>query len=270
MLSFIFTKPALQRVLCFLKYWSHSDARFYFYLWRRSCTYRVTLLLKFIDLPLLEQWSYNMEQITYEVGEWKTSNIQVFWGEIAPCDHVVQVYDNERIFLATLEGFAGTGFLANESVVIIATSNHLHALNERLCHQGFDLESLIAQDKYMPIDAEKLLATFLVDNWIDATIFKNTVTSLVRRAKNGNGKIRAFGEMVAVLWEKGLCGATVQLEHLWNEFHEQSPFTLFCAYPKAGFTQSLHDSMHSICRQHAKVIDGEARPSTAIYYKNAS
>jgi len=162
-------------------------------------------------------------------AEWETSNIQVFWGEIAPCDHLVQVYENEKIFLDTLEGFAGTGFLANDSVVIIATSKHLDALNARLRSQGFDLNSLTAADQYIPIDAEDLLSLLLVDGWIDEKIFNSFITDIVNRAKQRNGKVRAFGEMVAVLWERGHCGATVQLENLWNQLHGKDQFTLFCA-----------------------------------------
>jgi hypothetical protein len=209
-----------------------------------------------------------MEKIT-SVNEWETSNIQVFWGEIAPCDHLVQVYENEKIFLDTLEGFAGTGFLANDSVVIIATSTHLDALNARLRSHSFDLNALIKGDQYIPIKAEDLLSILLVDGWIDEKIFNSFITDIVNRAKQRNGKVRAFGEMVAVLWEQGLCGATVQLENLWNQLHGKSPFTLFCAYPKTGFMQSTNDSIDIICKQHAKVIDGYAKPSTDIYYKSA-
>ena len=209
-----------------------------------------------------------MEKIAC-VEEWKTSNIQVFWGEIAPCDHLVQVYENEKIFLDTLEGFAGTGFLANDSVVIIATSTHLDSLNARLRSQGFDLPALIESDQYIPINAEDLLSIFLVDDQIDEDIFNSFITDLVRRAKKRNGKVRAFGEMVAILWEKGLSGATMQLENLWNQLHSKDQFTLFCAYPRNGFTKSANDSIDIICNQHARVIDGHARPSTDIYHKTA-
>ena len=209
-----------------------------------------------------------MEKIA-SVEEWETSNIQAFWGEIAPCDHLVQVYENEKIFLDTLEGFTGTGFLANDSVVIIATSTHLDALNARLRSQGFDLNALIRADQYIPIDAEDLLSVFLVDGWIDEQIFNSFINDIIKRAKQRNGKVRAFGEMVAVLWKQGNRDATVQLENLWNQLHAKSPFTLFCAYPKVGFTRSADDSIDLICRQHAKVIDGYARPSTNIYYKSA-
>jgi len=50
--------------------------------------------------------------IKQQIDKWKNESIQVFWGEIAPCDHLVQIYHNDTIFLNTLEGFATCGLLA--------------------------------------------------------------------------------------------------------------------------------------------------------------
>lgn len=210
-----------------------------------------------------------MEKLHTEIKEWATSNMQVFWGEIAPCEHVVQIYENDKIFLDTLEGFTGSGFLADETVVIIATAAHLEALNDRLFSQGFDVNKLISSNQYIPIDAHNLLSAFLVNDRIDEKMFHSFITSLIDHARLQKRKIRAFGEMVAVLWERGLYSATVQLEKLWNQLHAKSEFTLFCAYPKIGFTQSAGESIVTICKQHAKVIDGHARPTTEIYYRSA-
>jgi len=71
--------------------------------------------------------------------------------------------------------------------------------------------------------------------------------------------------MVAVLWEKGLNGATVHLENLWNQLHWQNEFSLYCAYPKAGFTQKATHSIHEICKAHSKIISGKILPMTEIY-----
>ena len=37
------------------------------------------------------------------------SGIEVFWGEIPPCDHLIQIYNDDAVFLDTLEGFAAGG-----------------------------------------------------------------------------------------------------------------------------------------------------------------
>jgi hypothetical protein len=34
-----------------------------------------------------------MEKVNSKVNEWENSNVQIFWGEIAPCDHLVQIYE---------------------------------------------------------------------------------------------------------------------------------------------------------------------------------
>ena len=81
-------------------------------------------------------YKVKMDNVNIEIDEWENSNIQFFWGEIAPCDHLIQIYENEKILLDTLEGFAGAGILAGDSVVIVATASHLQSLNERLRKQG--------------------------------------------------------------------------------------------------------------------------------------
>ena len=211
-----------------------------------------------------------MDKIKLQVDEWKNSNIQVFWGEIAPNQHSVQIYETDKYFFDTLEGFVGCGFLSGDSVVIIATSSHIALLNERLRKQGFDLEAMKATDQYITIDANEVLSKFLVNDWPDEKLFNELVTQIISRAKKNDRKVRAFGEMVALLWEQGLNGATVHLENLWHELHRKESFTIYCAYPKSGFTQDVNHSIDTICKTHSKIIDGQDRPSTEIYYRNAS
>jgi hypothetical protein len=198
---------------------------------------------------------------------WQSSSLQVFWGELAPCDHIVQIYENDKVFLDSLEGFIGSGLLAGDAVIIIATAEHLVAIEKRLKKQGFNMDRLASSNQYIGLDASETLSKFMVNNWPDEDLFMDLVTGLFERAQQNNRKVRAFGEMVALLWKQGLNGATVQLEHLWNQLHKKDQFSLFCAYPKVGFTQDINASMDLICCQHSKVIDGSPRPSTEIYYK---
>ena len=201
------------------------------------------------------------------VDKWKNANIQVFWGEIAPAEHLVQLYETEKGFLGTLEGFAGSGLLSGDCLIIIATREHLDELNSRLGQHGFDLHLLIEKGQYIPLEANEILASFMVNNWPDEQLFNQTISGIISRGRQNGRKIRAFGEMVALLWDNGHHGATVQLEKLWHQLHALDQFTLYCAYPKAGFTQDATDSLHSICKSHSKMIDGQARPSTGIYYQ---
>ena len=203
-------------------------------------------------------------------GDWQHSKANVFWGEIAPCDHVVQIYDTEGVFLDTLAGFVGAGINANDACIVIATPAHLSALEERLTSCGISITGLIDDNRYFPLDAEKLLSEFMVDGWPDEVEFNNTVSTLLKRARGfKNRKIRAFGEMVAVLWAQGNTGATVNLEHLWNKFVANESFCLFCAYPKVGITDDIADSIRHICSLHSKMIDGTGKQLTEVTYTKA-
>lgn len=209
-----------------------------------------------------------METLKPNLQEWQKSSSQIFWGEIAPCDHVVQIYENDDVFLDLLSGFVHGGIVSEESVVVIATKEHLTGLNIRLEAMGLNNKNLISSHQYIPLLAEETLARFMVNDWPDENLFVNAITEVIQAAKKDNRRVRAFGEMVAILWSQGHIGATVRLEHLWNKLCENEAFCLFCAYPKNGFTQDAHDSLLHICSAHTKMITGVSGTSNNIMYKN--
>jgi hypothetical protein len=49
----------------------------------------------------------------------------------APLEHVVQFYDRDSVLLDSLCGFVSAGLLAGESAIIIATKEHIQALDDR-------------------------------------------------------------------------------------------------------------------------------------------
>lgn len=202
------------------------------------------------------------------INDWKQAHVQDFWGEVAPDDHLVQIYENDNHFLNTLEGFAGSAIISGDSVVVIATQTHLDQLYERLLQHSFDMESLIQSNRYIPLEAHETLSQFMVDGMPDEDLFNQCITRVLQHAKTNGNKVRAFGEMVAILWEQGNAEATVKLETLWHKLHAADLFSLFCAYPKSGFADSGNESLYKICQAHSKIIDGQNRPSTEIYYNN--
>jgi len=184
----------------------------------------------------------------------QASAAQVFWGEISPCEHLVQFYEADNVFLDTLEGFVSGGLATGESAIVIATPAHRKILEERLTSKGFDLQRAQLDDQYIALDAEQTLGFFMRDGWPDDERFYKLVLELVRRAKGDGLKVRAFGEMVAVMWARGEQGATVRLEHLWHQLCAAESFSLLCSYPKVGFTQNASESIAKICAAHSRVV----------------
>lgn len=216
-----------------------------------------------MDLPIMK--SVN------DFGGWKQVKADIFWAEIAPCDHVLQIYENDGVFLDALTGFVGGGINADDCCIVIATNNHLRALETRLENYGIHIDGLLADNRYIPVNANETLSKFMVNGWPDEKLFNETVSDLIYKGRNhSKRKIRAFGEMVAILWAGGNNGATVRLEHLWNKFCEKETFCLFCAYPKSGFTEDITESMNHICSAHAKMIGGTEKQLTEIFYRETA
>jgi MEDS: MEthanogen/methylotroph, DcmR Sensory domain len=203
-------------------------------------------------------------------GDWLSANVDTFWGEIARFDHVVQVYENDGIFLDTLTGFVESAISFNENAVVIASNAHLSALEFRLQSYGHHIETLILENKFIPISAEDLLTEFLVNDLPDEAKFTKAATKLFDQASVNQRKFRAFGEMVAILWAKGNKKATLQLEHLWSNLLSKDPFCLFCAYPKNIFNDRSNNSAKPVCNAHTKIISGEEKQLTHVLYRNTS
>jgi hypothetical protein len=199
-------------------------------------------------------------------NDWLQSRTDIFWAEIAPCDHVLQIYETDAVFLDALAGFVGGGINAGDCCIIIATRPHLKALEERLTNYGIYVEALRSDFRYIPLVAEDTLSRFMVNGWPDEKLFMSTISEVIAKNRKPNRRIRAFGEMVALLWAQGLNGATVHLEHLWNKFCEKEDLCLFCAYPKSGFTGDMTGSLKDICCAHSKMIEGTRPQLTNIYY----
>jgi hypothetical protein len=177
----------------------------------------------------------------------------IFWGELAPSEHLVQVYQDEGGFLENLAGFVGAGLGASEAVIVIATAAHRSSLDARLTASGHDMRTAREEGRYLAFDAADTLSRFMQDGWPDEQKFAATITDVLAQAAQGR-RVRAFGEMVALLWARGENGATVRLEHLWDEFCRDHALALFCAYPRIGATRDLDASLAEVCALHSRIV----------------
>jgi hypothetical protein len=176
---------------------------------------------------------------------------EAFWGKAAPCEHLIEVYKSESAFLEGLIDFASEGLARGESFVMLATAAHRDAVAAGLRARDHDLES--AGDAYIALDAEQTLARFMVDGQPDAHRFDEVIGGIVQRAAHDGRPVRAFGEMVVLLWLQGRREATMRLEHLWNETLKRHPLTLFCAYPRLETAREITDDFAKICAAHSQM-----------------
>ena len=97
---------------------------------------------------------------------------------------------------------------AGESAVIIATEAHLAALEQEFYESGVNVVNALIQGRYIALLADDTLRRFMVNRWPDERLFADCVTELIAKARRNGRQVRAFGEMVALLWSRGDVAAT--------------------------------------------------------------
>jgi signal transduction histidine kinase/ActR/RegA family two-component response regulator len=187
------------------------------------------------------------------------------WSGASEPDHFVQFYEADAFLISSLAGFVGAGLEEGDACIVVATGAHRDALDGRLRADGFDLEAARASGQYVAPDASELLSEFMLGGQPDAGRFSEVIGGLVACATKGGrrGRVRIFGEMVALLWAEANYDAAIRLEELWNELHKAHPFTLFCAYPMQGFGGDATRAcgFGDVCTAHARVIPAESYSS---------
>jgi hypothetical protein len=138
--------------------------------------------------------------------------------------HVVQFYGGPYPVEA-IAGFLRQGLAVGEVGIVVATPEHILEVQTKLGGSG----------RCVFLDAKETMAKFMIDGHPDRTRFMDTVGDLVSHAAQiGNGKVRAFGEMVVLLCEQGEPQAAHELEMLWNELGRMHALRLLCSYPLAA------------------------------------
>lgn len=188
------------------------------------------------------------------VNLWQHCSTKTFWGDIAAGDHVVQLYDTDEILMNTLTDYATDGIEVGDSVIVIASTPHLKVLKSNLTKLGYPLDQLIQNDRFIALDADQTLAKFMVNGKPLEDYFMATIGSITKRARKNGQRIRAFGEMVVLLWQRGNSSGTLELEELWNKFCATESICLFCAYPKSDFNNDAGASVMHVCSAHTKQI----------------
>ncbi len=175
-----------------------------------------------------------------------------------PCDHVIQLYTDDDLFARAVAEFLETGFAGGAGAVVVATAPHATAIATRLFAAGFDVAAARERGQLVVADAHGTLAQFMVDGMPDRARFFAAITPVLERVRAaGYREIRAFGEMVDLLWDHNL-PATVALETLWNEVLADRRVSLLCAYRIDNFDRDVHrGALHQLTHAHAHVIPVE-------------
>ena len=171
-----------------------------------------------------------------------------------PHHHDVFFYDVDSELVASVSAHVGAGLSDSEPAIVIATAPHLAAIDAALNSHGVNVSLARATGSYLALDAAETLDSFMVDGSPDAARFTRVVGGVFDAAPRVGPAVRAFGEMVALLWHQGNVPGAIALESLWNDLAAHRQFSLLCAYPTTALGSAELCDVNQLCHLHSAVL----------------
>ena len=165
--------------------------------------------------------------------------------DAAPRDHIVQLYQDQQFLNRAVCRFAAAALANGEGVILVPTIAHWDAFRPRLEAEGVDVKAAQSCGQLTIVDADDLLPSFMREAMPDAPLFLGLAADVIARARGGGRypKVRWWGEMVNVLWERGDVAASMHLEDLFDQLAHEHDIAIFCSFLMDNFSGDVHARM---------------------------
>ena len=176
--------------------------------------------------------------------------------------HVVQFYGHDDELAERVAGYLLGALEGGGVAIVIATPEHQHEFGTRLAQAGVDLAAARDRGAYLVLDAGQTLRELMAADGLDSAAFDRVIGSLIRQGCEAGRPVRAYGELVALLWDDGLVSDAAQLEEMWDELGRRHPFSLFCGYRASTVTREIA-AFAEVCRLHGEVVGSPVAAGSA-------
>ena len=162
-----------------------------------------------------------------------------------PCDHIVQLYQDEDFLSRAVCRFAGGALANGEGIILVPTPAHWNAIRPRLEAEGVDVKAARERGQLTVVDSDECMPRFMRNSMPDSSIFLGLAADVIGQARAGvrYQKVRWWGEMVNVLWERGDVAASMSLEDQFDQLAKKHDIAIFCSFLMDNFNGEVHTHM---------------------------
>lgn len=165
-------------------------------------------------------------------------------------------YETDAHLAGAVAAFLAPAFEPDAAAIVITTAEHRHLIAQALLERGISVDDA---DHYVALDAADLLDSFSSAGALNADRFDDVIGGLIERHTSAGRRVYAFGEMVAIAWDRREVTVALNLEELWNQLSEAVPFALFCGYPTSAFAEPTQvDAFRRVVDAHTAVVPSES------------
>jgi len=172
--------------------------------------------------------------------------------------HAVQFYGSDERLFCAVAGFLAEGLIEGQPGLVIATPTHRAGILHQLSARLIDVERARRDGDLVLLDSDETLDLFLTDGVPDPLAFDQHIGRFIQQSLQGRegAVLRAYGDMVNILWQQSRPEAAIQLELLWNKLALRFGFSLLCGYAMGNFFKQTSE-LHAVCEAHSHVYGPE-------------
>jgi hypothetical protein len=182
--------------------------------------------------------------------------------------HGVLLYRDDAALADAIGAWAEAGLRNGEGVLLVVRDSVREPVRAWLRGAELDPAALEATGQLRFLDADGTLRLFMVGGRPQPNLFTNAIAPIVSdlKAASPAGEVRAWGEMVDLLWKRAQGAAAVALEGLWSDLLAAQGFRLFCAYQVDAFDALQFPKVRTIAASHGRLLatEDEARFAAAV------
>jgi hypothetical protein len=179
--------------------------------------------------------------------------------------HAVQFYEDSSSLCRTVADFLAGGLISGEPAVMIAWPHHEPEILANLAQRSVNVDYARRTGDLVLLDVDDTLGAFMLDGTPDFALFDRymgTILGQITRVRPRT-TVRAYGEMVDVLWKAGRAEAAIKLEMMWNALATKHSFSLLCGYAMGQFYKQP-DLFDKVCSQHDRICSLDPPPVQSI------
>ncbi|HUQ07271.1 MAG TPA: GAF domain-containing protein [Kofleriaceae bacterium] len=165
--------------------------------------------------------------------------------------HAVRFYEDEDSIASIIADFIAEGLAAREGVLVVVTAAHRAQAATLLAQRGVAIDEALVAGSLLLLDADETLARILdgrAPSWERFHVVVNGALDAVA-GRDAIRPIRAYGEMVDLMWRAGNSEGAIQLEEMWNSLQRERTFSLLCAYVMDNF-YGERAGLRDVCATH--------------------
>ena len=185
-----------------------------------------------------------------------------------PEGHFVQFYGSDDLLLIrNVSRFLGEGLRRGDGLLVIAAPDHSGSLARQL-RKELGYSKAVLEGRLVFMDAQVTLNRLMADGQPNKELFEHVIGEALREVQTraGHTGIRAYGEMVGLLWRDGKQAAAAQLEGFWNGLLRSRNISLFCGYPIDVFGDDFQgDRVDPILCAHTHLLPVDEALESALH-----